>query len=158
MSNALSSLRLQRDAFGRLKATLPDGETVDDVVPVRAFPFSAHAQWVSLCTRGGREVLCLPDLGALSPQTRDLLLADLAEREFVPAIQRIVRVISGGGSDHWTVKTDRGDTQFQLPSEDNVRRMGDDGALIIDAHGIRYQIVSIKALDAPSRRFLRQYL
>lgn len=156
--SGLDSLRLQRDAFGRLKAVLPDGQTIEDVVPVRAFPFSAHDQWVSLCTRAGREVLCLPDLGGLQPQTRELLLADLAEREFVPVIQRIVRVISGGGSDHWTVKTDRGDTQFQLPSEDNVRRMGEDGALVIDAHGIRYQIVSIKGLDAASRRILRQYL
>jgi hypothetical protein len=67
-------------------------------------------------------------------------------------------VVSGGGSDQWPVKTDRGDTQFQLPSEDNVRRMGEDGALVLDAHGIRYQIVSIKALDAASCRILRQYL
>jgi hypothetical protein len=111
-----------------------------------------------LCDRAGRELLCLPDLGVLAPETRALLLADLAQREFVPVIQRIVRVISGGGSDHWTVKTDRGDTQFQLPSEDNVRRTGEDGALVIDAHGIRYQIVSIKGLDSASRRILRQYL
>ena len=155
---SFASLRLHRDAFGRLVAVLPDGRTVDDVVSVRAFPFSAHEQWVSLCTRAGAEVLCLPDLGALDPETRELLLADLAQREFVPTIQRIVRVISGGGSDHWTVKTDRGDTQFQLPSEDNVRRMGGDSALVIDAHGIRYQIVSIKGLDPASRRILRQYL
>ncbi len=155
---SLASLRLHRDPFGRLLAVLPDGQTVDDVVPVRAFPFSAHDQWVSLCTRAGAEVLCLPDLGVLDPGTRELLLADLAQREFVPVIQRIVRVVSGGGSDLWTVKTDRGDTHFQLPSEDNVRRMGADGALVIDAHGIRYQIVSIHGLDAASRRILRQYL
>ncbi len=58
----------------------------------------------------------------------------------------------------WFVKTDRGDTSFELPSEDNIRRMGSDGALLIDSHGIRYRITSVPQLDAHSRRILRQYL
>jgi hypothetical protein len=36
--------------------------------------------------------------------------------------------------------------------------MGNDGALLIDSHGIRYRITSLAQLDAPSRRILRQYL
>jgi hypothetical protein len=155
---SVASLRLYCDAFGHLVLVTPDGQTTSDVVPVRAFPFSAPDQWISLCDQSGREILCLTDLDGLAPETRTLLQAELAQREFIPHILRILRVVEGGGSDQWFVTTDRGDRSFELPGEDNIRRMGDDGALIIDAHGIRYRIASVRKLDAPSRRILRQYL
>jgi len=157
-TSATASPRLHRDAFGHLVLLTPDGRSTSDVVPVRAFPFSAPDQWISLCDQAGREILCLADLSVLDPQTRELLQAELAQREFIPRIKRILRVVESGGSARWFVQTDRGDTDFELPSEDNVRRMGDDGVLVIDAHGIRYRILSTKELDGPSRRILRQYL
>jgi hypothetical protein len=155
---AAAEIRLHHDAFGRLVVTLADGQSHSGVVPVRAFPFSAADQWISLCDETGHEVLCLIDLADLSTETREQLSAELSRREFVPRILRILRVVEGGGSSQWFVKSDRGDTSFELTSEDNIRRMGGDGALLIDSHGIRYRITSVPQLDAHSRRILRQYL
>jgi hypothetical protein len=69
-----------------------------------------------------------------------------------------MRVVKGGVASQWFVESDRGPTSFELPSEDNIRRMGSDGALLIDGHGIRYRITSVAQLDTHSRRILRQYL
>ena len=151
------SLRLHHDRFGHLVAVL-DGQSTSNVVPVRAFPFSAADQWISLCDDKGREIVWLTDIANLDAETRSLLLAELARREFTPRILRILRVVEGGGSNRWFVLTDRGETNFELPGEDNIRRMGEDGALIVDAHGIRYRITAVKELDAHSRKILRQYL
>ena len=157
-TGAAVPIRLHHDAFGRFVVTLANGQSHSDVVPVRAFPFSAPDQWISLCDESGHEVLCLTDVAELDPKTRDQLAAELARREFIPRILHILRVDEGGVSSQWFVKTDRGDTKFELPSEDNIRRMGNDGTLLIDSHGIRYRITSVPQMDAHSRRILRQYL
>ncbi|MGB8296816.1 MAG: DUF1854 domain-containing protein [Polyangia bacterium] len=158
MSGALVPIRLHHDAFGRLVVTLANGEIHTGVVPVRAFPFSAPDQWISLCDESGHEVFWLSDVAELEPKTRDQLAAELARREFIPRILRILNVVEGGVASQWFVQSDRGDTNFELPSEDNIRRMGSDGALLIDSHGIRYRITSVSQLDAHSRRILRRYL
>ena len=155
---AAAAIHLQHDAFGRLVVTLANGQTHSGVVPVRAFPFSAPDQWISLCDETGHEVLCLIDLADLSTETYARLSAELSRREFVPRILRILRVVEGGGSSQWFVESDRGDTSFKLTSEDNIRRIGSDGALLIDSHGIRYRITSVPQLDSHSRKVLRQYL
>jgi hypothetical protein len=158
MSDNALPIRLHHDGFGRLVVTLANGESHSGVVPVRAFPFSAPDQWISLCDESGHEVLCLTDVAELDTTTREQLAAELARREFIPLIQRVSRVVEGGVASQWFVQTDRGDTNFELPSEDNIRPMGRDGALLIDSHGIRYRIVSVPQLDAHSRRILRQFL
>jgi hypothetical protein len=150
-------IRLQHDAFGRLMLTLPTGEVHAGVTPIRAFPFAVADQWISFCDSRGNEVHCLRSLAELDATTRQILEAELAHREFVPQIRRIHAVVEGGGSTEWRVSTDRGETRFELTSEDHIRRMGD-GVLIIDAHGIRYRIPDIRALDAHSRKILRTYV
>ena len=158
MSGTLVPIRLHHDAFGRLVVTLASGEIHTGVVPVRAFPFSAPDQWISLCDESGHEVFCLNDAAELDPKTRDQLAAELARREFIPRILRILNVVEGGVASQWFVESDRGDTNFELPSADNIRRMGSGGALLIDSRGIRYRITSVPQLDAHSRRILRRYL
>jgi hypothetical protein len=157
-AGAALPIRLHHDAFGRLVVTLANGQSHSGVVPVRAFPFSAPEQWISLCDESGHEVLCVTDSAELDPKTRDQLAAELARREFIPLILGILRVVQGGVSTQWFVKSDRGDTSFELTSEDNIRRMGSEDALLVDSHGIRYRIASLPQLDARSRRILRQFL
>ena len=157
-AGAALPIRLHHAAFGRLVVTLANGQSHSGVVPVRAFPFSAPEQWISLCDESGHEVLCVTDSAELDPKTRDQLAAELARREFIPLILGILRVVQGGVSTQWFVKSDRGDTSFELTSEDNIRRMGSEGALLVDSHGIRYRIASLPQLDARSRRILRQFL
>ncbi|MGI5863584.1 MAG: DUF1854 domain-containing protein [Myxococcales bacterium] len=154
---APSAIGLRYDAFGRLVLTTAEGAEHVGVVPVRCFPFSAPSGAISFCDEAGHEVCCLGSLDELPPKTRSFLEADLARRELVPVIRRINRVSSGPEPTFWHVETDRGETSFQLPGEDHVRRMGE-GALITDSHGLHFRIVRIRALDARSRKFLERYL
>jgi hypothetical protein len=56
------------------------------------------------------------------------------------------------------VETDRGRTTLVLKSRDDVRRLGPQRALVVDALGTRYLIEAIDSLDAPTRRVLERYL
>ncbi len=146
------------DPFGRLILTTSSGETHAGVLPVRGFPFSAPASCISFCDESGHEVYFLADLAQLAPSDRSLLEADLARREFIPAIRAIYSVSAGAEPTDWHVLTDRGETRFTLNNEDNLRRMGPHGALITASHGIRFRIDDTRALDPHSRRLLRRYL
>jgi hypothetical protein len=149
---------LSRDAWGRL--LLSNGEPGDPiaVVPIRAFPFSAPRQGVILCDAEGREVAWIANLDGLPAELREMIEGELARREFVPLIRRIHRVSPRVEPSEWDVDTDRGRALFVLNSADDVRRLDDVRAMIIDAHGIRYLIPNLASLDAASRRILERYL
>ena len=83
---------------------------------------------------------------------------DLARREFVPHIRRIVKVSTDVEPPEWEVETDRGPTRFLLNSGDDIRRLSPMSALVIDVHGTRYLIEDTRKLDAVSRRLLERYL
>lgn len=156
MSSA--SLQLTYDSFGRLVLTLPGGVSHTGVVPTRCFPHSDPTCWISFCDADGHEVHCLTDLAQLPAKTREILEADLVRREFVPVIRRIDSVSPGAEPTTWEVVTDRGATRFELTSEDHIRRLPPRGAIVTDAHGVRFLIPDIDQLDLHSRRILRRYL
>ena len=98
------------------------------------------------------------DLSTLEPAAREALESDLARREFVPQVRRILSVPADTEPTEWEVETDRGRTRFLLNSGDDVRRLGPHRALIVDAQGIRYLIDDTRALDGFSRRIVDRYL
>jgi Domain of unknown function (DUF1854) len=149
---------LGRDAWGRLVLTDADGRRHTGVEPVRTFPLSDPRHGVALCDADGREVLWVEDLDGLPPPLHRQLEEELARREFVPVIRRVVRVSAPVDPSEWEVETDRGRTHFVLNSEDDVHRLDEDRALVTDAHGIRYLIPDTRQLDAASRRLLERYL
>ena len=149
---------LVKDPWGLLQMTMGDGTRFDNVRPVRLFPFSDRDGWISLRDGGGQEILLVEQLGDLPASARGLIAAELAEHEFVPVIQRIVRISGDIEPCEWDVLTDRGPTRSVLNDEDDVRRLGGQRALVIDAFGIRYLIPDLLALDPASRRVLEQYV
>ena len=149
---------LHYDAWGRLVLTDAAGREHVGVEPVRAFPISDPRHGLALCDAEGHELVWVEDLDALPPPLRRFLEDDLARREFVPVVRRIVAVSAPVEPSEWEVETDRGRTRFVLNSEDDVRRLSDHRALLVDAHGIRYLIPDTRALDATSRRLLERYL
>jgi hypothetical protein len=149
---------LHRDAFGKLVLTWPDGRQFTGVMPVRGFPFSAPREGLSLCDSAGTEIVWIEHLDALPPRVRELLEAELVEREFVPVIHRILRIRPRIEPSEWEVDTDRGRVRFVLNSADDIRRLDDARAIVVDAHGVRYLIVDRGKLDPASRRFLERYL
>ena len=99
-----------------------------------------------------------PTPATLADDLRSRLEEELHRREFVPTIQRIERVSTLVPPAEWTVATDRGTTQFTFASEDDLRRLGDGRALLVDSDGMRYEIPNVEALDPDSRKILERYL
>jgi hypothetical protein len=151
-------IQLQRNPFGRLVLTLPDGAAHEGVVPVRAFPLAAPAEGVSLVSTDGRELAWVPHLDALQGEVRTLIEQELAAREFVPTVLRIESVSSFSTPSTWSVATDRGPTRFVLKGEEDIRRLGDGALLIATAEGINFRVADRLALDRHSRRLLERFL
>jgi hypothetical protein len=150
-------VRLEHDPWGQLLMETDDGRKFAAVVPVRAFPVSDPNHWISICDAQGQELLRIDEIRDLPPEVRTTLELALSHREFVPVIRRILSATQHEPSD-WSVETDRGPTTFQVNSEDDVRRMEPDRASIVDVHGIRYLIASVRGLDGGSRRILDYFL
>ncbi|SIN78591.1 protein of unknown function [Singulisphaera sp. GP187] len=149
---------LIQDAWGRLVLIDADGKRHVGVEPVRAFPITDPSLWISLCDTHGREILCIESLEDLSPSVREILDAELALREFVPVIKRILRLSGEISPSDWDVETDRGATRFTLDSEDDVRRISAHRVLITDSQKLRYHVPDIRLLDLSSRRILERFL
>jgi hypothetical protein len=154
----MESFALSHDAWGRLVLTHSDGREHVGVELVRAFPLSDPRHGIAICDAKGRELLWLADLSSLPAPLARQIEEELAKREFVPVIRRILRVSAPVEPSEWEVETDRGRTAFVLNSEDDVHELDETRALIADAHGIRYLIPDIRQLDAESRRLLERYL
>lgn len=155
----MPSWTVVRDAFGRLVVHTPDGAVHEGVLPVRAFPIQAPQDGVALVNADGREVVWVASLEALEAPCRQLIEQELALREFMPVIERIVAVSGFVTPCTWTVDTDRGRTHFVLRGEEDVRRHGVGGTLLIsDSHSIQYLVRDLHALDAHSRRILDRFM
>jgi hypothetical protein len=154
----LDGIMLQYDSFGRLVFTDPNGRRHVGVEPIRSFPLSDPQHGISICNTEGVEVLWIEDLQAMPAASRKLIDDELSRREFMPVIERIVSVSSNTDPSKWEVDTDRGRTEFLLKSEDDVRRIGPRGAILLDSAGMRYMVPDTKRLDAVSRRVLERYM
>ncbi|HEX3601994.1 MAG TPA: DUF1854 domain-containing protein [Lacipirellulaceae bacterium] len=153
-----TNFSLARDEWGQLVLTSAGNSQPIAVTPTALFPISDPEKWISLRGPDGIEQACVEDPNSLSAETRELLRDELARQEFVPVIERIVRVSGTMEPSEWTVETDRGPTSFVLESEDDVRRIGDNQIVIVDAHGTRYHIPDLNAVDAKSRRIVEWYV
>lgn len=154
----LAGERLRRDALGQLQWRLEDGSWVGPVTVVRAFPIQAPEGEVALLGPDGHELAYWPDPGILPPADLTLLRQALAEREFLPSIERLVEVSSFATPSTWTVDTDRGRTRFVLKGEEDIRRIAPSVLLVQDAHGVQYLIRNPQRLDRHSRRLLDRFM
>lgn len=156
--NALAAMDLRRMPCGRLQLTDAQGHTHLGVVPVQAFPLLAPGEGVALVSPQGKELAWVDDLVALPEPLRALLQEELAQRDFMPHIQRIVRVSSFATPSVWAVHTDRGPTEFTLQTEDDIRRLAGHALLINSSQGVHYRVADMQALDKESRRLLGRFL
>ena len=107
---------------------------------------------------GGKEVAWIDDLETMPSNIRSLVAEELEGREFMPEILSINGVSSFATPCTWTVKTDRGDTDFVLKGEEDIRRLGAWSLLIADSHGIHFLIRDMFAIDKGSRKILDRFL
>jgi len=154
-----ADFQLVRTPFGELVWIGSQGQQVRGVVPVRAFPIQAPLDGIALVDPEGHEVAWFPRLDAIPQPARGLMEEELARREFMPVVQRIVAVSGFSPPCTWTVETDRGRAEFVLRGDEDIRRIGSAHALLIaDAHGINYLVPDQLALDAYSKRVLDRFL
>lgn len=150
---------LARDPFGRLVFLAADGTAHVGITPVRAFAITAPDHGIALMSPEGKELAWVAHLDDLAADSRELIREELASREFMPVIQRIVSVSSFATPSTWQVETDRGSTTLILKSEDDIRRLRSPGGLLIaDSQGIHFLVRDRLALDAHSQRILKRFL
>jgi hypothetical protein len=151
-------IQLHRNAFGQLVFMDSEGKEHVNVELARAFPISAPLDGISMLDQNGRELLWIPRLDDSSREIRRLLEEELQSREFMPEIKRI-RGVSGYATPcTWQVETDRGDTEFVLKAEEDIRRLSTSALLIVDSRGIQFLIRDPRTLDKASRRMLDRFM
>lgn len=151
-------IQLHRNAFGQLVFRDSEGREHVNVELARAFPISAPLDGISMLDQNGRELLWIPRLDDSSREIRRLLEEELQSREFMPEIKSI-RGVSGYATPcTWQVETDRGDTEFVLKAEEDIRRLSTSALLIVDSRGIQFLIRDPRKLDKASRRILDRFM
>ena len=150
--------KLERDSYGRLILTAENDERHEGVTPVRAFPIGAPDEGISLVNFEGHEVAWADRLADLPDGARQLVEEELASREFVPEIRRIVAVSSFACPSTWQVDTDRGQAELILKGEEDIRRLSQTRLLIADTHGIQFLVRDLTALDRQSKKLLDRFL
>lgn len=153
-----STFELARNPFGRLVLTTTDGDVHEGVAPVRAFPVQAPDDGIALVNTDGKEVGWIDRIEDLPAAIGALVREELGGREFMPEISRIESVTSFATPCTWAVATDRGDTEFVLRGEEDIRRLTVDTLLISDIHGIHYLIRDVRELDKHSKKILDRFL
>jgi Domain of unknown function (DUF1854) len=157
-SERLPAFGLYHDAWGQLVLIDAQGQRHEGIVPVRMFPFTDPQHWLSLVNSSGREIVCIEDSNELAPAVREVLEQELFRREFIPVIERIYGVSSILEPSEWDVQTNRGRTKFVLKAEEDVRRLSNQQAIILDSTGVRYLIQNVDQLDAASQDVLQRYV
>jgi hypothetical protein len=155
---ACTNFQLSRNAFGKLILTDDAGEVHIGVAPVRAFPIQAPDKGISMVLSNGKEVAWIDDIGGLPIQVRELVMDELEGREFMPEILHVMRVSSYATPCTWYVRTDRGDTEFTLKGEEDIRRIGACSLLVADNHGINFLIRDMYTIDKHTRKILDRFL
>ncbi|MFM6962206.1 MAG: DUF1854 domain-containing protein [Polynucleobacter victoriensis] len=153
-----NTFTLSRNSFGSLCLQDQAGVTHEQVVPVRAFPISHPNESIAIVDRDGHELVWLDSLGQATEPNQQLINEELASREFMPVLTGIEDVSTFATPSTWTVKTNRGHTQFILRGEEDIRRVNKTMYLVSDTHGVQYLIQDIQALDKHSRRLLDRFL
>lgn len=150
--------KLSRNLAGKLQLTTSDGKVHDGVYPVRAFPIAAPEEGLSLLNQDGQELAWITSMTDLPVATQQLIEEELAQREFMPVIHRIIHVSNFATPSTWDVETDRGHTQLILKAEDQIWRLTPTSLLITDSHGVNFLVRDLDQLDKHSRKLLDRFL
>ena len=154
----MSTGQLERNPLGRWVWTDAQGTRHEQVLVVRAYPVTAPEQGVGIMDMEGHELAWFDRLDQIAQPLQDLLRQAVAEREFLPEIQRLMAVSSLVTPSFWTVQTDRGQARFLLKGEEDIRRLTGRVLLVNDAEGVQYLIRDLAAMDRHSRKLLDRFL
>ena len=150
--------QLSRDSWKHLELTDGSGRRYADCTVVPLFPVSTPKEWISILASDGDELACLRDLDSIRQEDRELIEQELAFREFVPQILRVLWVSGTQEPCEWEVETNFGRTKFVLNSEEDVRRVSAWTVHFVDASGGRFRVEDVRTLDSRSRAYVEWYV
>ena len=151
-------MSLERNPRGRWVWTDTAGVRHEQVVVVRAYPVTAPELGAGVMDAEGHELAWFDRLDQVARPLQDRLREALAEREFLPEIQRLKAVSSLVTPSVWTVQTDRGEARFMLKGEEDIRRLTGKTLIVSDVDGVQYLIRDPLALDKHSRKLLDRFM
>jgi hypothetical protein len=122
MSIRRSPISTHRDAYGQLVQTAQWGAPRRRRAG-RAFPIGAPDDGIALVNGEGHEVGWVNVLADLPPEIGRLVEEELASREFMPEIEKILEVSSFACPSTWQVATNRGNAALILKGEEDIRRL-----------------------------------
>ncbi len=154
----MSTGQFERNPLGRWVWTDAQGTRHEQVLVVRAYPVTAPEQGVGIMDMEGHELAWFDRLDQIAQPLQDLLHQAVAEREFLPEIQRLMAVSSLVTPSFWTVQTDRGQARFLLKGEEDIRRLTGKTLIVSDVDGVQYLIRDPMALDRHSRKLLDRFM
>jgi hypothetical protein len=149
-------LRLERRTDGRLVAWLEGAAS--PVRPVRCFPLSRPAAYISLRDDDEREVALVVNPADLGPGSRSVLEEELADAGFVLHVARIHSVHEELEIRTWKVDTRQGPRTFQTARDEWPRQLPGGGLLLRDVAGDLYLVPEASELDARTRRALWAFI
>lgn len=154
-----TDVELRRDTHGQWVCRIGDAPEQVGVQVVRGFPLSAPEEALSIVGTDGHELVHIARLADQPASLQQALREALAEREFMPVIDRIRSVSTFATPSTWLVDTNRGTTELVLKVEEDIRRLpGARRLLITSAHGVVFEITDRNRLDRASRRLLERFL
>jgi hypothetical protein len=151
------NIEFLKDEHGRLVLVDSNGIRHANVHPAKMFPLTEQDHWISIQSEASREILCVEDPQKLSEPSRTLLLEAVAKRNFVPIIEVIHRITRLADGHVWHVTTDKGDTSFEVETDESIQALGHGRLVIIDRRNTRYLIPNVANLDRVSKRKLEHY-
>ena len=149
--------QIERDSLGRLVFIDDKGERHVGVHPVRAFPITAPDAGIAIMNQSGKELCWYPNTAVISEVEWKLIEEELAEREFMPVIEKITQVSTFATPSIWDIETDRGPTRIRLKGEEDIRRIAGNTLLIADSNGLQFLIKDSTQLDKVSKKLLDRF-
>jgi hypothetical protein len=147
-------IRLWRDKFRRLCLRVDGEREFLDVRAAASFPVSGRSQLVSFLGDREREVALVRDPLRLDPESRALLVEELARAYFRPRITCIYRIDETFGSSRWEVETDRGFTILEVADREQIRLLPEGRIIVQDVDGNRFEIPDVTRLDPASQALI----
>lgn len=135
--------------------TTSDGNTYTELEPRRLFPIHDPDRYITLLTLEGKEVALIRELSDLNEEARAVIADSLTDFYLVPHITAVLSITEKSGTLHWTVRTNRGEKQFDIRNRNHDIRLNSDGSIRVrDADDNRYLIPDYRQLDKHSLRLL----
>ena len=135
--------------------TTASGDTYAALEPRRLFPIHDPDRYITLLTLDGKEVGIIRELSDLNDASRTVIENSLNDFYLVPHILAVLSITEKSGTLHWTVRTNRGEKQFDIRNRNHDIRLNSDGSIRVrDADDNRYLIPDYRTLDKHSLRLL----